>query len=55
MIREKNQRRLAIQKHQRFLLRGGKDLSESSEQQTNDVEEESVQFLINDEKVEWKP
>jgi hypothetical protein len=54
-IKEKNIKRLAIQKAQRMKLRGGTDTDLLFEQQPSTVGEEVVEFLIKTEEVEYKP
>ncbi|CAF1412232.1 unnamed protein product, partial [Adineta ricciae] len=53
-IKEKNIKRLAIQKQQRLDLRGGIDTDSLFENQAN-AGEEVVEFLIKTEEVEYKP
>ncbi|CAF5083725.1 unnamed protein product, partial [Rotaria magnacalcarata] len=54
-FKEKNIKRLAIQKQQRMQLRGGVDTDSLFEQQPSNVGEEVVEFLIKTEEVEYKP
>jgi len=54
-FKEKNLKRLAIQKQQRMKLRGGIDTDLLFEQQTLNVEEEIVEFLMKTEEIEYKP
>ena len=54
-FKEKNIKRLAIQKQQRMKLRGGTDTDLLFEQQPSNVGEEVVEFLIKTEEVEYKP
>ncbi len=54
-FKEKNIKRLAIQKQQRIQLRGGVDTDSLFEQQPSNVGEEVVEFLIKTEEVEYKP
>ncbi|CAF2492557.1 unnamed protein product [Rotaria sp. Silwood2] len=54
-FKEKNTKRLAIQKQQRVQLRGGVDTDSLFEQQASNVGEEVVEFLIKTEEVEYKP
>ena len=54
-LKEKNLRRLTTQKPQRMKLRGGVDTDALFEQQTSNVGEEIVEFLIKSEEVEYKP
>ncbi len=54
-LKEKNIKRLAIQKQQRIQLRGGIDTDSLFEQQPSTVGEEVVEFLIKTEEVEYKP
>ena len=54
-LKEKNVRRLAAQRQQRMKLRGGVDTDALFEQQTSNVGEEIVEFLIKTEEIEYKP
>lgn len=54
-FKEKNAKRLAIQKQQRIQLRDGVDTDSLFEQQPSNVGEEVVEFLIKTEEVEYKP
>jgi len=54
-FKEKNTKRLAIQKQQRIQLRGGVDTDSLFEQQASNVGEEVVEFLIKTEEIEYKP
>jgi hypothetical protein len=54
-LKDKNIKRLAIQKQQRMKLRGGIDSDLLFEQQPSNVGEEVVEFLIKTEEVEYKP
>jgi hypothetical protein len=54
-FKDKNIKRLAIQKQQRMKLRGGIDSDLLFEQQPSNVGEEVVEFLIKTEEVEYKP
>ncbi len=54
-LKEKNIKRLAIQKQQRIQLRDGVDTDSLFEQQPSNVGEEVVEFLIKTEEVEYKP
>lgn len=53
-IKEKNAKRLAIQRNQRLQLRGGRDTDISLDQQASQAGEETVEFLIKTEEVEYK-
>jgi len=54
-LKDKNTKRLAIQKQQRVHLRGGVDTDSLFQQQPSNVGEEVVEFLIKSEEVEYKP
>jgi hypothetical protein len=54
-LKEKNLKRLSMQKQQRIKLRGGIDTDLLSEQQTSNIGEEIVEFLIKTEEIEYKP
>jgi len=54
-LKEKNAKRLAIQKQQRIQLRSGIDTDSLFDQQPSNVGEEVVEFLIKTEEVEYKP
>ena len=54
-VKDKNLKRLAIQKQQRVHLRGGTDTDALFDQQPSNVGEEVVEFLIKTEEVEYKP
>ena len=54
-FKDKNANRLIIQKQQRVQLRGGVDTDLLFEQQSGNVGEEVVEFLIKTEEVEFKP
>ena len=54
-LKEKNIKRLAIQKSQRMKLRGGIDTDSLFEQQSSNSGVEVVEFLIKTEEIEYKP
>ncbi len=54
-LKDKNIKRLTIQKQQRMKLRDGIDTDLLFEQQPSNVGEEVVEFLIKTEEVEYKP
>lgn len=54
-LKDKNLRRLAAQKQQRMKLRGGVDTDSLFDQQSSNIGEEIVEFLIKTEEVEYKP
>ena len=54
-LKEKNIKRLAIQKTQRMKLRGGIDTDSLFEQQSSNSGVEVVEFLIKTEEIEYKP
>lgn len=54
-LKEKNLRRLAAQKQQRMKLRAGADTDSLFDQQSSNIGEEIVEFLIKTEEVEYKP
>ena len=54
-LKEKNIKRLTMQKQERMKLRGGTDTDLLFEQQTSNIGEEMVEFLIKTEEVEYKP
>ena len=54
-FKEKNTKRLAIQRQARMQLRGGIDTDTLFEQSSSNVREEIVEFLLKTEEVEYKP
>jgi hypothetical protein len=54
-VREKNIKRLALQKQQRIQLRRGNDTDLLFEQQPSTVGEEVVEILLKTEEEEYKP
>ena len=54
-LREKNIKRLALQKQQRIQLRRGNDTDLLFEQQPSTVGEEVVEILLKTEEEEYKP
>lgn len=54
-FKEKNTKRLAIQRQSRMQLRGGIDTDTLFEQSSSNVREEIVEFLLKTEEVEYKP
>lgn len=54
-LKEKNIKRLAIQKGQRMKLRGGIDTDSLFDQQSSNSGVELVEFLIKTEEAEYKP
>ena len=53
-IRDEQHQRLGTQKALRIQLRGGKDTDHLFDQQSSNVREETVEFLIKSEEVEYK-
>jgi hypothetical protein len=54
-VKEKNAKRLAIQKQQRMSLRSGQDTDSLFDQQSSNIGEEVVEILLKTEEIEYKP